>query len=173
MLIGAKSLASSEALTCLGRLLRHDSPQLSVARIEWPLLARLSPSVSRLPLYRPVVGTRADRPIGSVRPLLLAVGEEEQQPILEEFLIEQIASVLGCEASSVAGTIPVTQLGLDSLMSVELLNRIEAELGIVFPMGALFGGPTIQQLAGQILPILREGASFTPSKDATMPVDVV
>jgi surfactin synthase thioesterase subunit/acyl carrier protein len=50
---------------------------------------------------------------------------------------------------------PINQLGVDSLMSVSLANRLERELKLPVPLIALLQGPTLEQLAqhlGQYLP---------------------
>ena len=49
---------------------------------------------------------------------------------------------------------PLGELGLDSLMSVTLLNRLEAALGIKISAVKLIQGPSVEQLADDILPDL-------------------
>ena len=49
---------------------------------------------------------------------------------------------------------PLGELGLDSLMSVTLLNRLEAALGIKVSAVKLIQGPSVEQLADEILPEL-------------------
>ena len=46
------------------------------------------------------------------------------------------------------------ELGLDSLMSVTLVNRLEAALGIKVSTVKLIQGPSIEQLVDEILPEL-------------------
>lgn len=45
----------------------------------------------------------------------------------------------------------ISQLGFDSLMAVQLKNRLEKELGVVVPMAALLSGPTIDDLTATVL----------------------
>jgi hypothetical protein len=40
---------------------------------------------------------------------------------------------------------------MDSLMAVELKNRIEKNVGVVIPMVQLLQGPSIKELAGSVL----------------------
>jgi surfactin synthase thioesterase subunit/acyl carrier protein len=49
---------------------------------------------------------------------------------------------------------PLREVGLDSLMSVRLVNRLEAALGIKVPAVSVLPGPSIAQLVAQLLPEL-------------------
>ena len=56
---------------------------------------------------------------------------------------------------------PLSQLGLDSLMAMELKNRIEYELGVVLPFVKLLEGPSTLQLTHNVL----EQLPATPDQD--------
>ena len=58
---------------------------------------------------------------------------------------------------------PLNRLGIDSLMAVELKNRVEADLETSVPVTALLQGPSLSQLATQLL----EGLD-APAADATL-----
>ena len=47
---------------------------------------------------------------------------------------------------------PLREFGLDSLMSVTLVNRLEAALGLKISTVTLIQGPSIEQLVDEILP---------------------
>lgn len=49
---------------------------------------------------------------------------------------------------------PLNELGLDSLMSVNLVNRLEATLSISVPVAKLIQGPSLEQLADSLFPEL-------------------
>lgn len=61
----------------------------------------------------------------SLRRSQLATSPEEQQQQLEEYLTQQIAKVLGLAPSQLDVEQPLNTLGLDSLMLVQLVNRIK------------------------------------------------
>jgi hypothetical protein len=47
-------------------------------------------------------------------------------------------------------------------MAIELLNRIEAALGVPFPMGAILSGPSVRELAP---PVLRQILEALPVEE--------
>ena len=54
--------------------------------------------------------------------------------LLQTYVKEQVARVLGLSPPQLDIEQPLTNLGLDSLMAVELKNRIFSDLGINVPM---------------------------------------
>src|SRR5260370_31111465 len=67
---------------------------------------------------------------------------------------------------------PLTTLGLDSLMTVELINRVERQVGLRIPMGMLLSGPSIKDLTQAMLRLLVPLLSAVDEASETaMPVD--
>jgi amino acid adenylation domain-containing protein/thioester reductase-like protein len=75
----------------------------------------------------------------------------KRQIVLEEFLQEQVARVLGMESSSLGFNQPLDTLGLDSLMAMELKSALETRLGVNIPVASLLQGPTISGLVREAL----------------------
>jgi len=63
------------------------------------------------------------------------------------------------------------ELGLNSLMSVTLANRLEASLGIEISTVILIQGPSIDELVDQILPKLPGADKETVSQSITLQLD--
>ena len=133
-------------------LLPKSNAQVVASVVDWAQLVKLSPALSVAPLYSKVVQKISERGSGgSVRPQVLAAQGEERVRILEEFIAGQVANVFGTEVAKVDRDTALTNIGLDSLMAIELMNRMESELGINLPMGSVLNGPNIRELAGNIL----------------------
>ncbi len=105
---------------------------------------------------------------GSLNARLLAAAPEQRLGLMTTFIAEQIASVFGISSDKVELETPLTQLGLDSLMAIELKNRLEKETAVTLPMNEILSGPTLTQLAGSLLRLL-EGNSVEKDADEIQP----
>lgn len=162
--IGLKSFPVEEALRIFADLIQRATPLVAVGRVDWNQLAKLSPVIANLPTYA-LVGREStqDRSGVSLRPRLMAAPPSERSTIVEDFLAEQVAGVFGIDAAKVDRTTPLTDLGLDSLMAVELMNRVESELGMSIPMGGVLSGPNVQELTLTVLELIIESTDTTES----------
>ncbi|HVE82279.1 MAG TPA: thioester reductase domain-containing protein [Myxococcales bacterium] len=72
----------------------------------------------------------AAAPENDRRAELAALSGPERRDRLQAWLREQIAAVLGARPADVGATTSFSELGLDSLMALELRNRIQRDLGL-------------------------------------------
>jgi acyl carrier protein len=80
---------------------------------------------------------------------------ESRVSVLEEFLRTEAAQVLGmADASRIDPEFPLNELGLDSLLALELRNRLGAAMGAKQPATLLFNYPTVAALVAHFAPIL-------------------
>lgn len=97
------------------------------------------------------------------RNTLLLHEPEERSILLETYICEQVARVLELPPSKINVQQPVNTIGLDSLMAIQLKNRIEGDLGVNVPVATFLRGASIAQLTSQLLPDLStETDSTTP-----------
>jgi myxalamid-type polyketide synthase MxaB len=85
------------------------------------------------------------------RSAILDAAPAERAQLLQSYVTEQVARVLGLSPSQLDIQQPLTNLGLDSLMAVELKNRISADLGVNVPMVKFLQGFSVAQAASQLL----------------------
>jgi phthiocerol/phenolphthiocerol synthesis type-I polyketide synthase C len=78
---------------------------------------------------------------------LRRAGRQERQRLLQSYLRDQAAGKLGMAPSRLDIQLPLNQLGVDSLIAVELRAQIERDLGIVVPVVQLLDGPSVSGLA--------------------------
>ena len=95
-----------------------------------------------------------------LRARLAAMGSDaERLKALVELVQEDIAAVLALPgASSVRADVPLKELGLDSLMAVELRNRLSARVGTKLPTTLAFDYPTPTAMAQLLVEKLELGA---------------
>ena len=102
------------------------------------------------------------------RAAVRAASEAERPQIIEDFLKEQLSRVLRISSDELNVHQPLNNLGIDSLMAVELRNHVQASLDIVIPVAQLLQDPSIAQLGQNILDQLEE---IVP-QDMEIPVGV-
>lgn len=85
---------------------------------------------------------------------VLQAAPEERVRLLENEMRESIAKVLNLPAKRINVKQPITNLGLDSIMAIEMRNNIETSLKINYPIANLLEGPNLTQIAEQLLDIL-------------------
>lgn len=106
---------------------------------RWPtLLADFTPDANAQ------AGSSVDQ---ALRQKLLHTSSKERRQSLIEIVQADLARVIGVEPAGVNTEQPLAELGIDSLMSLELKNRLEGKLGINFPMAKLLEGPSVTSLA--------------------------
>jgi acyl-CoA synthetase (AMP-forming)/AMP-acid ligase II/acyl carrier protein len=103
---------------------------------------------------------------------------EERRRTLRRLLVEQIESVLRVSSHTTDTTVPFQELGLDSLMTAELRERLEAALGQRLSPTMFFAHPTtdrlVQQLLDQVAPLPDEPpVAATPSAVPAAPAPQV
>jgi acyl transferase domain-containing protein/acyl carrier protein len=159
---GLGSIEPERGLRALAQILAAPTGQVAVLPVDWARLREHSPAYSGAPLLeqvnaeRPVSGAAAAAPATWLRTAPAA----ERRQRLPEFLVGELAAVLRLDPADVDPAASIGGMGLDSLMSVEVKNRLERALGVSVPMARLLEGPTIHELADELAgSILDDGAS--------------
>ena len=81
----------------------------------------------------------------------MAVPPSDRQEFLEKNISEQLAKVLGTSASKIDRGKSLLNMGLDSLMAVEIGNRIQTSLNVNIPPVKFMEGITIKGMAEYII----------------------
>lgn len=96
---------------------------------------------------------------GSDRAELLASPLGQAHDLALEHIRARIDRVLGTDGATVDPARPLTELGLDSLLAVELLASLKAGFGVEIPAVRLLQGATLAELAGILLAELEVAAA--------------
>ncbi|MFF9901662.1 beta-ketoacyl reductase, partial [Streptomyces longispororuber] len=151
---GALAMSPEEGLglldTALARPEAHLVPvKLDLGRLQGAEESGLPAALRRLVRVGPRRAGRAESRSAAFREELTALPEGERPAALRLFLRQEISSVLGLPgAESVPLDTPMRVFGWDSLMAVELRNRIVKELEIEVPRTLAFDYPTPEAIAG-------------------------
>jgi acyl carrier protein len=92
-----------------------------------------------------------------------AAGPAEKQAVICQAVREAVGSVLRVKPDSLRDDQPLTDLGLDSLMGVEIETSLEAAIGVALPPTSLMRARTIGQIAALIADHLGGGVAKAES----------
>ncbi len=142
----------SEALTGVGG---PDDGFLAIAAMNWstarahlPLLR--SPSYCRL-WSDGEAGKSARQEVVDLRDLAARLPPEQARRAVADIVVEEIARILRLPKPDVSRSKPLSEIGLDSLMSVELALSVEARFGMEAGAGASLSRFTVTDLAAHLL----------------------
>jgi microcystin synthetase protein McyG len=164
--IGLREMASPDALAALGHLMKTGAVQMAVADIDWGVLKPLYEARRRRPFLEKIrpgprrIRAAADQDLLRRFEQASAVHRHE---LIVDYIQREVGRVLGFDANSVPDTQQgFFELGMDSLTSVELKNRLETALGRPFPTTLVLEYPNIEALAGYVATQLF-GAATVPT----------
>ncbi|MFD0650373.1 SDR family NAD(P)-dependent oxidoreductase [Streptomyces malaysiensis subsp. malaysiensis] len=162
---GVPAMAPHAAITALQRALDHADTVVAVADIQWDRFAygytavRPSPLIGELPEVRrlretggPAAGEPGAGPDGSpaeaLRKRLAGISRAEQSLVVLEVVRSGAAAALGHSSTDEVGAgRAFKELGFDSLIALELRNRLTAATGQKLPATLVFDYPTPTALA--------------------------
>jgi len=166
---GMRSMTAGEGLSALSRLLDSDRAQVGVVPLDvrqWMELypaAASSRRLSRLVAAQRAAGDgRAGRP--GDRALLERLASAEpgaRAALMQEAVRAQASHVLRIPEGELDVQAPLTSLGMDSLMGLELRNRIELALGVKV---LLWTYPTVASLSAHLVAEVSPAPAEEPSQ---------
>nr|AAF26922.1 polyketide synthase [Sorangium cellulosum] len=169
---GMEGLTLEQGAAALGRLLARPRAQVGVMRLNLRQWLEFYPNAARLALWAELLKERdrADRGASNasnLREALQSARPEDRQLILEKHLSELLGRGLRLPPERIERHVPFSNLGMDSLIGLELRNRIEAALGITVPATLLWTYPNVAALSGSLLDILfpNAGATHAPATE--------
>ncbi|WP_411104557.1 SDR family NAD(P)-dependent oxidoreductase [Streptomyces sp. cmx-4-9] len=111
---------------------------------------------------------------GSLVQRLSGVAGGEQEAVLRELVVAQVAAVLGhASASAVDAERAFRELGIDSLGAVELRNRLTQVTGLRLPTTLVFDHPTPAAITRLLLHQIDEALQTASAASASVPATTV
>ena len=160
--MGLAAMDVDAALVVLGRLLQTPCAQMGVFEVDWNVWvkglfgrfpSRFSSLISRTDDANEEVAQGK-----ALREALLSATDAARRELMGSFLRRQAAQVMRSSPASLDVSKPLHELGLDSLMAVELTNRIEGELGLALPSGTLMGSQNLSAMAATLVEIIKSSS---------------
>jgi NAD(P)-dependent dehydrogenase (short-subunit alcohol dehydrogenase family)/acyl carrier protein len=151
---GIGTISSDEGFECLERLLAGDRVQAAVMPVDWRQVlqqfAGLPPAILSDIAQETGSSARAGDVVARDSRLLERIAEalpSERVDLINGFVTAQVLKVLGLDSSRpLDPRQPLNELGLDSLMAVELRNALAGMLDLTLPATLLFDYPSPRAL---------------------------
>jgi acyl transferase domain-containing protein/acyl carrier protein len=149
--MGLPPMESAKALRWLSRLTASPRANVMIADVDWKTLKTVYETRRVRPMLAALGTTPATSGLSASMPLIPAIAGEAHEKYIEQSVISASAKVLGFRAGEFPPTdVPLTDLGLDSLMAVDLRNRLQSLFGRELPPTIVFDYPTIAGLTGML-----------------------
>ena len=152
--LGMTPLAPAEALGAFELLLGSDVPQAGFMRLKWQTFLRApydSPFFDDVRPQNTFVQPAAD----DLLQRLKKAAASQRRAMLVEHISRCVVQVLGLGAGYRIDELqPIRELGADSLLSVELRNRLSETVSRPLPATLLFDYPTVSTLATYLTGVL-------------------
>ncbi len=147
--LGFSMITPAQGLSAMQLLLRADRSQTGVFNLDARQWFQSFPAAAGSSLFTKLRDvTSIDRRGGDrIRAELDALDASQRPGCLASVIADEIRAVLRSDAA-ISHNEAMESLGLDSLMALELRNRLEARLGITLPAALVWAYPTIADLAG-------------------------
>jgi myxalamid-type polyketide synthase MxaE and MxaD len=174
---GFAVVTPSVALASLARAMRLNAPCVLIAPVEWSVYAATAhehDDRGRFDgmLKRSGARSRSERS-PRLREALIAAQPAERAAMLRESLRQQLAAVLRLDAARLHPERPLGSLGLDSLLALEFVRRLSAQLDLKLPVTIVFNHPTLIGLEAEIARRLDLSADDGARPVITVPRDPV
>ncbi|MEO1316941.1 MAG: beta-ketoacyl reductase, partial [Pseudomonadota bacterium] len=178
-LAGTRPLRVDEVLSALDAVLDDPAPPISVSVM--PKGAALDPNA--LPIARSPMMSRLARPPSKVlqqdasnpadAASIAALPIAEALKALESAVRAALSRILRLPVAEIPCNRPLGDLGLDSLMALDLKNTLEERNGFAVPATAVGAETTISSLAAILCDGLPEGDGVRSGSDREPPIDRV
>ncbi|MGW4843136.1 type I polyketide synthase [Nocardia brasiliensis] len=154
-LAGFAPIDMADATTYLEQALRLELTRAAIIPVDWTKLSGAFPHLNQIDrLAELAAAAHADKSaVARMKAELSALDEVRRGKAVARLLAEQLGVVMGVAGESIDLTVPVPELGLDSLMALEFAARVRKSLGIeltTLQLGRSFSleqaGPKVAEL---------------------------
>ena len=146
---GMKPLRSEDALIALTYALKQSLPQMGIINADWN---KIHESISTLPSWLDKLVEQ--KSTSDFIKTLQGSSTERREALLKQAVIQALQKVLG-QTQALDESKGFFEMGMDSLMALELKNHLQAFLGISLSNTLVFDYPTLNTLIPYLAGILK------------------
>ncbi len=151
---GIMGIPAKVTLQALEKAIFESRSHLCVLDIDWKKLMDSLPGIKEAFAFADFRFKNSDFSVLPFFEELLVMDTDQRLSVVITKVKHMVSETLKMDPAKISITIRLNILGIDSLMTMELLAALETNLGVKVPTMELMKGPTIEQLAQLILRLL-------------------
>ncbi|AHH15033.1 polyketide synthase [Nocardia nova SH22a] len=157
---GFDSITMDEGTEYLEQALRLGVTQASIIPVDWAKVNATAPFFAQTGRTRTLIAAAAqdDSAAARLRVQLAELDESKRNEVVAFMLAEQLAEVMGVAVDSIDLTVPVPELGLDSLMAVEFGALVTKSLGVELMSMKMGRSFSLEQAGARVAEAIVQGA---------------
>jgi NAD(P)-dependent dehydrogenase (short-subunit alcohol dehydrogenase family)/acyl carrier protein len=157
--LGAKPIPAAQALAGLPAMIASGLPMVAFAETNWNEARRFLPILAT-PLFSEIRGDASTSPSDeSLGERLASLDPEAALALLKTVVAEEAATILRLPAGGIDPFRPLSEMGMDSLMAVELRLALESRLRVDLPLMSLAEGTSVASIAARLAGAVSTGSS--------------
>ena len=150
--LGGNALNSEQALKLLEKVILSEKAGAAVIDLDWGVIQRVMPAAGSAKyeeLQRMVKASDSDH-FEDIQTLIANMNQAEVQDLVVDLLLDEIEQILRLPREKLDTEKSIFDLGMDSLMGMELVLAIEERFAVKLPVMALTEGANIVRIAERI-----------------------
>jgi NAD(P)-dependent dehydrogenase (short-subunit alcohol dehydrogenase family)/ubiquinone/menaquinone biosynthesis C-methylase UbiE/acyl carrier protein len=153
---GIGEMRPDEALDLMQEIMRRNSIEIAAGPMDWQkfkseVAGGFAPWLAELVRQEPVKSKfLKPKEVDDLSERLAAAPAGKRKPILLERVRKETARVLGVDINDIDIHVRLNEVGMDSLMSVELRNALAKATRLNIPANLLFSYPSIGEITEQL-----------------------
>jgi acyl carrier protein len=144
---GIQSIPPEQGVQLLGALMEQETPQVGVAPVAWNKFRQQLPAEREFPLLSEMLKVTLRKRASSLMQQLEKASISDRYGILKAHVRNEVLQVIGIEPQDQQG---FSDVGMDSLMSIQLSNRLAASLAVSLPATLTLEYPTVERLTDHL-----------------------
>ncbi|MEM8794687.1 MAG: type I polyketide synthase [Pseudomonadota bacterium] len=161
--LGAAMIKAKKGLDLLSKAIERDDGSVDnavvfIGKFDWNAAHQTLPMLKR-PLFEAITAGLEDGKDGGagidLAELIAGKSPAEAQAVISDLVVGEIATILRLPVEDIGIKRPLPELGMDSLMGLELRMAVQKRFDLEIPLTAISGDATVEAIAGQILKLVQ------------------
>ncbi len=174
---GSEAIHSDDALDFLGKALVKPTRTLGVMELKWGVLKKFLPTANDgkfSEINRTIANDEHEQDTAiDLKQLYSEMSFDELKQYIVDKIRTELAEILMISENKIDLDVSIYDMGMDSLMGLELVTGLEEKLGIQIPVMALSETPKIPSLADKVIQLINTSSDNEKDMDIYNSVKVI